>query len=85
MNAEIEVRSTAAMAVPSDAIVQFEGKQFVFLGKGSNIFEMIEVASGENNNGYTAVSFPGKNGLENQQFVLSGAYSLLMMWKNKQS
>lgn len=85
MNAEIQVRSNSTIAVPTVAIVQFEGRQYVFQSKSSNTFEMVEVASGENNNGYTAISFPGKQDLENQEFVLSGAYSLLMMMKNKQS
>ena len=84
MNAEVQVKSTATMAVPSDAIVQYEGRQFVFLSKGIQTFEMIEVNTCENDNGYTAISFPDQSNLKDQEFVLKGAYSLLMMMKNKQ-
>ena len=50
-----------------------------------NTFEMIEIKTGENDSGYTAISFPEQNSLKDQQFVSSGAYTLLMMMKNKQS
>ena len=85
MNAEVQVKNTTTMAIPSDAIVQYEGKQFIFLSNGMKTFEMIEVNAGESDNGYTAISFPEQNSLKDQQFVLSGAYSLLMMMKNKAS
>ncbi|MGV3508447.1 MAG: efflux RND transporter periplasmic adaptor subunit [Sphingobacteriaceae bacterium] len=85
MNAEVQVKNTTTMAIPSDAIVQYEGKQFIFLSNGMKTFEMIEVNAGESDNGYTAISFPEQNSLKDQQFVLSGAYSLLMMMKNRAS
>lgn len=84
MNAEVQIKSTVTMAIPADGVVQFEGKQFIFLSKDEKTFEMIEVTAGENDNGYTAISLPEQSNLKNEQFVLSGAYSLLMMMKNKE-
>lgn len=72
------------MAIPSDGVVQYEGRQFIFLTKDEKSFEMIEVNAGENDNGYTAISLPENSNLKNEQFVLKGAYSLLMMMKNKE-
>lgn len=84
MNAEIQVKNTAATAIPSEAIVEYEGKQFTFISKGKNTFEMVGVNTGENDNGYTAITFVNNSNIENQEFVFKGAYSLLMMIKNKE-
>lgn len=84
MNAEIQIENTSALAIPSEGVVKYEGKQFVFLSRSQKKFEMIEVTAGEDNNGYTAISLPQQSNLKNEQFVLNGAYSLLMMMKNKE-
>jgi cobalt-zinc-cadmium efflux system membrane fusion protein len=83
MNAEIEVRNNAAMVLPTDAIVRFENKQYVYKLAGDSKFEMLEVTAGETQNGFTEILFAGKNDLGNTTFVVKGAYSLLMMMKNK--
>jgi cobalt-zinc-cadmium efflux system membrane fusion protein len=83
MNAEIEVKNKLAFALPSDAIVRFEGKQFVYTVKGNNQFEMVEVAVGESENGFTAIILKPDSELRSVDFVVKGAYSLLMMMKNK--
>lgn len=83
MNAEIEVKNNQSFALPADAIVRFEGKQFAYLAKGNSQFEMIEVTPGESENGFTEIIFPADSKLMNADFVTKGAYSLLMMMKNK--
>ena len=83
MNAEIEVKNNLALALPADAIVRFEGKQYAYLANGNNQFEMIEVNPGESENGFTEIAFPADSKLGNADFVTKGAYSLLMMMKNK--
>jgi cobalt-zinc-cadmium efflux system membrane fusion protein len=84
MNADVQVKSTAATVIPTEAIVQYEGKNFLFLSKGNRSFEMVEVKAGVNNNSFTAINFLENNNLENQEFVLKGAYALLMMIKNSE-
>lgn len=80
MNADIEVTSSLADAVPDDAVVRFENRQYVFVTKGAGRYEMREVQTGASENGFTAIrdaaSFSG------QQIVTKGAYSLLMAMKN---
>ena len=82
MNADVEVKSVKTNVLPADAVVQFEGKQFAFADKGNRRFEIMEVTTGESENGFTEIitndaSAPGNS------FVTRGAYSLLMMMKNK--
>lgn len=78
MNAEVDVRSENSSALPDDAIVRYENKQFVFVKTGTNRFEMQEVTVGNSENGYTAI----QNLDENGEYVLKGAYNLLMALKN---
>ncbi len=80
MNAEIEVKSSDAIVLPSDAIVSFENKQYVFIAKGNNQFEMIEIKIGNTENGFTEIMIDAN--LAKEIFVFKGAYSLLMKMKN---
>ncbi|TKB97774.1 efflux RND transporter periplasmic adaptor subunit [Pedobacter cryophilus] len=81
MNAEIKVKNKQAMTLPADAIVRFEGKQYVFVKKNKSEFEMVEVKLGDSENGFTEI-INQKNNLEAEDFVVKGAYSLLMLMKN---
>jgi len=82
MNAELEVKSNDALVLPDDAIVRFENKEYVFVVKDKNTFEMMEVKIGESENGFTSISIPG-NSID-ASFVTKGAYTLLMKIKNKE-
>lgn len=83
MNAEIEVKNKMAHTLPSEAIVRFEGKQFIYRVKSGNQFEMLEVTVGESEHGFTEIIFPANSDLASADFVTKGAYSLLMTMKNK--
>lgn len=83
MNAEIEVKNKKAFVLPSDAIVSFEDKQYVYKVTGNNRFEMTAVTVGESKNEFTEIILPETNELTGAGFVIKGAYSLLMMMKNK--
>lgn len=83
MNAEIEVKNNKAFVLPSDAIVRFEAKYYVYKVKGSNQYEMTEVTVGESENGLTEIILSEKTDFSKASFVTKGAYSLLMMMKNK--
>jgi cobalt-zinc-cadmium efflux system membrane fusion protein len=79
MNAEIEVKSQQSNVLPSDAIVSFENKNYVFIAKGNKQFEMKEVTAGNSENGFTEIV---SNDLKNATIVIKGAYSILMKMKN---
>lgn len=80
MTADIEVKSNNAKVLPDDAIVRFENKQYVFIAKGKNQFEMVEVKTGNSENDYTEIMVDEKFAADT--FVLKGAYNLLMKIKN---
>jgi len=82
MNAEIEVKSDSVYALPSDAIVSYENKQYAFISKGNNQFEITEVKTGNSENGFTEIIPAQNQNLNNETVVIKGAYTLLMKMKN---
>jgi cobalt-zinc-cadmium efflux system membrane fusion protein len=81
MNAEIEVKSNDAITLPKEAVVNFEGKEYIFVVVNKNQFQMTEVKTGNSENGFIEI-------LDNEQLtknaiVTRGAYTLLMKLKNK--
>ena len=84
MNAEIEVKSKKSISLPIDAVVRFEGKQYIYQSLGGNKFEMIQVELGESENGFIEIILPVSSNLISADFVTKGAYSLLMTMKNKE-
>lgn len=83
MNAEIAVQQNNAYVLPDDAVVRYDSKHYVYIKKSKNQFEMKEVMTGENKNGYTEIILPRGSNLLQADMVIKGAYSLLMMMKNK--
>ncbi len=79
MNAEIEVKSQQSNVLPSDAIVRFENKNYVFIAKQNKQFEMKEVTTRNTENEFTEIL---SDDLNNESIVIKGAYSLLMKIKN---
>ncbi|MBK8089567.1 MAG: efflux RND transporter periplasmic adaptor subunit [Chitinophagaceae bacterium] len=82
MNAEIEIQNKNAEVLPSDAVVRFENKSFVFVKRDTGKFEMLEVQTGITENGFTEINITDDK-LKENEFVSKGAYSLLMSLKNK--
>jgi len=82
MNADVEIQNNNVLSIHQDAIVTFEGKDYVFLAKGKNEFEMIEVKKGSGNTTFAEITFDGGKEYGAQSFVKKGAYALLMQLKN---
>jgi cobalt-zinc-cadmium efflux system membrane fusion protein len=82
MNAEVEVSTNNAFVISNDGIVRFEGKQYVFIQTENKKFEMQEVTTQNNENGFTQISFADSTEMTNKTFVINGAYTLLMKIKN---
>lgn len=83
VKAIIETGANPVNALPDEAVVDFEGKSYVFLKdpKGERSFDMLEVTKGISENGFTEVKIPAESN-ESPQFVLKGAYALLSKLKN---
>lgn len=82
MNAEVQVQSSANNTLPEESIVNFEGKEYVFVETKKLQYEMIMVITGIKENG--AVAINNANALKDKTVVTKGAYTLLMKMKNKE-
>ena len=80
MNAEIELNSQQSNVVPSEAIVNYENKNYIFIDRGNKLFEMKEVTTGTSENGYVVLD--SNQDLNDLNIVVKGSYSLLMKMKN---
>ncbi len=81
MNAEIEIKSHETQAIPEDAIISFEGKEYVFVKNAGMEFEMKAVETGVKENKYIEVI--NYAAFTDKEIVIKGAYTLLMSLKNK--
>lgn len=80
MNAEIKLNTNLCATLPHDAVVNYEGKDFVFVETGKNIFKLVEVKVG--NQDKNALEILNAQDLSQQKVVTKGAYTLLMKLKN---
>jgi len=82
MNAEIGLKNKLRNVLPDEAVVHFEGKEYIFENTGKTKFEMVEIGTGESENGF--IEIIPKTDLSGKEFVTKGAYTLLMSLKNKE-
>lgn len=75
-------RKAEGKALPKEAIVQFEGKNYIFKKTQNQSFEMVEVIIGSTKDNQVEIEFVNSKEDANNQWVISGAYALLMSLKN---
>ncbi|MBS7334502.1 MAG: efflux RND transporter periplasmic adaptor subunit [Weeksellaceae bacterium] len=78
-NVELEVTSLNANVLPEDAVVHYEGKDFVFERQNKNQFKLIPVTIGTSANKMIEIKSPANSG---KVYVTKGAYNLLTAMKN---
>lgn len=96
LKAMVEAGSTQVAALPDDAIVDFQGKKFIFIAvveghkkktnktaEDGTYFEMTEVTTGNSELGFTEVFLPESFKSETP-VVVTGAYSILSKIKNSE-
>ncbi|WP_126650755.1 efflux RND transporter periplasmic adaptor subunit [Chryseobacterium aureum] len=81
VNAEVNISSHYAQGLPNEAVVSFENKNYVFEELGKLNYKMIPVVTGISDDQFTEVL--KADFLKDKKIVQKGAYSLLMMLKNK--
>lgn len=81
MNAEVQVKTGNSLVLPEEAVVNYENKQYAFIQKSANSFEMVQLQTGVVKDGYIALL--NAQAFANSNFVAKGAYTLLMSLKNK--
>ena len=82
INGAIQAENISGIIVPSEAIVAWEGKSYIFEHKKTNdLYELVEVQSREmdENNSELLVTPEWID----KEIVIKGAYTLLMTMKNK--
>ncbi|EJL69455.1 RND family efflux transporter, MFP subunit [Chryseobacterium populi] len=80
MNAEIETSTSFSNAVPEVSIVNFEGKDFVFVEEKTRTYRLTPVTLGETENGF--IQIHNIDDFKNKKIVTKNAYTLLMKLKN---
>ncbi len=90
VNAIIESSANKVAALPSEAIVSFDDKDYIFIfdknkvegGKPFTEYRMVEVRKGVTDGGYTEIILPESFNIQTARVVLKGAYNLLSAKKN---
>lgn len=83
LNGVFELDSRTVTAVPESAIVRYEGKQYIFLAKDSNRYEMQPVEVGFIEKGMVELKESTGIDWKTQKLVTKNAYNLLGKLKNK--
>lgn len=90
VNAVIEVSGQKTTALPAEAIVSFEDKNYIFVfetdkvedGKPFTEYRMVEVQKGVSERGFVEVILPADMDAKGLKVVVKGAYNLLSAKKN---
>jgi cobalt-zinc-cadmium efflux system membrane fusion protein len=90
VNALIEATGLQVAALPSEAIVSFDDKDYIFVfdknkeegGKPFTEYRMIEVHKGVTDGGFTEIIVPEGFDIKTAKVVIKGAYNLLSAKKN---
>jgi RND family efflux transporter MFP subunit len=90
VNAYVKESESLVSALPSDAIVSFNDKDYIFsyekekveAGKPFSEYKMIEVKRGITGSGFSEVKLPEGFNVNGAKIVIKGAYNLLSAKKN---
>jgi RND family efflux transporter MFP subunit len=90
VNAVITESHKDVPALPSDAIVSFDDKEYIFIyerekeesGKPFTEYKIVEVRKGVSSSGFTEISLPEDLDIATVKVVIKGAYNLLSAMKN---
>lgn len=82
INAIIELTNEKAFVVPHEAVVNFEGKNYVFVQESNLAFKMVEVQTGLVSKDVTEIR--NYEVLQHKKIVTKNAYTVLMASKNKE-
>ena len=86
VKALIETTSDNVPALPVEAVIQSEGKDYIFIqtdtAQNKFNFKMIPVIKGTEQEGFVAVTLMEDVNMNKNKVVVKGAYSLLSAMKN---
>lgn len=82
LNAVFELDNKPAAIVPEDALVRYNGKEYVFTTADESRFHLVRVTAGDRENGKVAL-LPDSTDWLKTKIVVQGAYALLGKLKNR--
>ena len=90
VNAYIQESDSKVTALPSDAVVSFDDKDYIFIyerekeesGNPFTEYRIVEVKKGLSGSGYSEIKLPSWFDINNSKVVIKGAYNLLSAKKN---
>ena len=90
VNAQIQAKSNQVTSVPSESIVSFDDKDYIFVhdkdkvenGKKMTEYRMIQIQKGVSDDGFTEIVLPEGFNFKGAKLVVKGAYNLLSAKKN---
>jgi len=90
ITASVETSKNSMTALPTEAIVQFDEKDYIFVfdrvkkenGKEVTEYKMVQVKKGASDNGFSGVILPDGFDIRHAKVVIKGAYNLLAAKKN---
>lgn len=90
VNAIIETSGAQVTSLPSEAIVNFDDKDYIFVFEKDKVesgnpfteYKMIQIQKGVSDNGFTEVVLPQNFDIKTVKVVIKGAYNLLSAKKN---
>lgn len=81
VNARINLNERKSLAVPEDALVRYQGKEFLFVKRSASAFEMMPVQTGFRQEGMVEILQPSEE-IKNDSLILTNAFTALMKLKN---
>lgn len=86
VKAWVETGTEQKSAVPNDAIVQLDGLDYIIIqtadSKDGYTFQLVQVAKGMEQEGYTAIELPQSVNQQSLKVVTKNAYTILSAIKN---
>ena len=80
VNAAIELTDTDVISVPSEAVVKWENKNYLFIEEKTGTYQMVLIETGNSSEGFTELKSP----VPSLKIVIKNAYTLLMKLKNSE-
>lgn len=90
VNALIEESESRVTSLPSEAVVNFDDKDYIFIFEKEKVeagnpfteYRMVEITKGVSTSGYTEIRLPEGFDISKTKVVVKGAYTLLSAKKN---
>ena len=81
INASLYISSRSVKALPEEAIVRYENKEYVFLQSGKNRFESLAIKTGKREGNWVEI-LPENDSVLNKPVVIKNAFAVLSKMKN---